>query len=70
MIELLQRNHHHVRKDALLKDWERVKSDYLTGATRDNPESEETEQMQKAMEIMSRYRGALAALAKQKPRIE
>jgi len=26
--------------------------------------------MQKAMEIMSRYRGALAALAKQKPRIE
>ena len=48
MIELLQRNHHDVRANALLNDWEKVKSDYLTATALDKPEFEETEQMQKA----------------------
>jgi len=44
----------------------KVRSDYSAESVTKNRKSKETEQMQKVMEIMSRYPNALAGLAKPK----
>jgi hypothetical protein len=67
MIELLRRNHHAVRAEALVSDRQKIKSEYLPASTPDTAEAKETNQsMRKAEEIVSRYNGTLAALSKQK----